>query len=71
VVDKGEGIRAEFLPRIFDMFYRASNSSSGSGLGLYICNEIVKKLQGSISVTSIEGHGATFTVLIPNNSDIL
>jgi PAS domain S-box-containing protein len=66
VSDNGEGIRAEFLPRIFDMFYRASNTSSGSGLGLYICSEILKKMKGSISVQSSEGQGTAFTVLIPN-----
>ena len=66
VSDNGEGIRADFLPRIFDMFYRASNTSSGSGLGLYICSEIIKKLKGSISVQSVEGRGTDFTVLIPN-----
>jgi signal transduction histidine kinase len=66
VSDNGEGIRANFLPRIFDMFYRASNTSSGSGLGLYICSEILKKLKGSISVQSAEGRGSVFTVLIPN-----
>jgi signal transduction histidine kinase len=66
VSDNGEGIRADFLPRIFDMFYRASNTSSGSGLGLYICSEIIKKLNGSISVQSEEGRGTVFTVLITN-----
>lgn len=66
VADSGEGIRAEYLPRIFDMFYRASNTSSGSGLGLYICSEIIKKLKGSISAESVEGQGTIFTVLIPN-----
>jgi signal transduction histidine kinase len=48
------------------MFYRASNTSSGSGLGLYICSEILKKMKGSISVQSSEGQGTAFTVLIPN-----
>lgn len=66
VADSGEGIRAEFLPQIFDMFFRASNSSSGSGLGLYICSEIIKKLKGRISVESTEGQGTVFSVLIPN-----
>jgi signal transduction histidine kinase len=66
VSDNGEGIRTDFLPRIFDMFYRASNTSSGSGLGLYICSEIIKKLNGSISGQSQEGRGTVFTVLIPN-----
>ena len=67
VGDNGEGIRAEYLSQIFDMFYRASNTSSGSGLGLYICREVIKKLNGSISADSTEGEGSIFTVLIPEN----
>ena len=69
VSDNGEGIRAEYLPHIFDMFYRASNTSSGSGLGLYICREVIKKLDGSISAESSEGEGSTFTVLIPDSKE--
>ena len=68
ISDNGEGIRAEYLPHIFDMFYRASNTSSGSGLGLYICREVLKKLEGNISAESTEGEGTTFTVLIPNKA---
>lgn len=64
--DNGEGIKAAYLPHIFDMFYRASNTSSGSGLGLYICREVLKKLDGTISVASVEGEGTTFTVVVPN-----
>ena len=66
ISDNGEGIRTEYLSHIFDMFYRASNTSSGSGLGLYICREVIKKLDGSISAESVEGEGSVFTVLIPD-----
>lgn len=66
VIDNGQGIRKEYLSRIFDMFYRASDNSKGSGLGLYIVKEIVARMGGMISVESQEMHGAAFTVTLPN-----
>ena len=48
------------------MFYRASEMSEGSGLGLYIVKNTIQKLKGSINVTSVEGQGTTFSVVIPN-----
>ena len=67
ISDNGEGIRESYIEKIFDMFYRASNTSSGSGLGLYICREVLKKLNGTISVKSEEGKGTSFTVMVPNS----
>lgn len=64
--DNGEGIGEEHLTRIFDMFYRASNTSVGTGLGLYICREIVNNLDGSIEVQSVPGQGSVFTVQLRN-----
>ena len=43
ISDRGEGIDSVYLPKIFDMFYRASETQSGSGLGLYITKEAVEK----------------------------
>ena len=65
-MDNGIGIEKEFLPRIFEMFYRATERSEGAGLGLYIVRETVEKLHGNISVESQIGKGTTFTVTIPN-----
>lgn len=65
VKDNGQGIAAEHHARIFDMFYRAAESSEGSGLGLYIVKETLDKLEGSISVQSAEGKGSEFTVTLP------
>jgi len=48
------------------MFTRASEKSEGSGLGLYICREIMQRLEGSIEVESMPGRGSTFKVRIPN-----
>jgi signal transduction histidine kinase len=67
VKDNGIGIENEHQSRIFDMFYRASDRSKGSGLGLYIVKESVHKLQGSIILKSQPGEGSTFTVEIPGN----
>lgn len=64
--DNGEGIHPENQPRIFEMFYRASNSSVGTGLGLYICREIVNNLGGTINVVSEPGVGSLFTVILKN-----
>lgn len=66
IEDNGEGIPEERLPFIFDMFYRASERSEGSGLGLYIVKDVLQKLQGSIQVDSTFDKGTTFTLSIPN-----
>jgi PAS domain S-box-containing protein len=64
--DNGTGIAAEKQSFIFDMFYRADETSTGSGLGLYIVKEIVEKLNGSINVSSLLGEGTTFEIILPN-----
>ncbi len=66
VSDNGIGIRAENVDKIFDMFYRASENSFGSGLGLYIVKETIEKLGGIITVASQEKVGTTFSLNIPN-----
>jgi PAS domain S-box-containing protein len=68
VADNGVGIGPEHLPKIFGMFYRATESSPGSGLGLYIVQEIVQTLGGAIGVESAPEEGTTFTVRIPNGN---
>jgi signal transduction histidine kinase len=64
--DNGIGISSEYLPRIFGMFFRATERSEGAGLGLYIVKETVEKLQGSITVDSRIGEGTSFRVHLPN-----
>jgi signal transduction histidine kinase len=66
VEDNGEGIPEDRLPYIFDMFYRSSERSEGSGLGLYIVKDVLQKLDGHIEVSSTFDKGSTFTVTIPN-----
>lgn len=64
--DNGIGILADHQDRIFDMFYRATELSTGSGLGLYIVKETINKLKGSIKVTSVYGESTTFALTLPN-----
>lgn len=66
IEDNGIGIEEQYLPRIFDMFFRAHSDSKGSGLGLYIVKEMVKKLDGEIDVSSDFGQGTTFRITLPN-----
>jgi signal transduction histidine kinase len=66
VQDNGIGIADDFLPKIFNMFYRATERSEGAGLGLYIVRETVQKLKGTIGVQSEAGIGTTFEIEIPN-----
>ena len=62
VADNGEGIKPEIVKKIFDMFYRGSTASRGSGLGLYIASEAAAKVKGKITVETEYGKGTTFTV---------
>ncbi|SHG76836.1 hypothetical protein SAMN04488109_1751 [Chryseolinea serpens] len=64
--DNGVGIAEELVPRIFEMFFRATEKSEGAGLGLYIVMEMTKKLSGTIEVQSIFGEGTAFHLIIPN-----
>lgn len=66
IQDNGIGIDEESQTKIFNMFYRVSQESVGSGLGLYIVKEAVNKLNGEIKVQSEIGTGTTFTIKIPN-----
>jgi PAS domain S-box-containing protein len=64
--DNGKGIDNAYLDKIFDMFFRASADSYGSGLGLYITRQVVKKLNGTIRVQSELGLGTQFSITLPN-----
>ncbi len=68
--DNGVGIAKENLNKVFDMFFRAPGTKAdGSGLGLYIVKEMVKKLKGKVSVESHVNEGSTFLIQLPNNID--
>jgi signal transduction histidine kinase len=66
VKDNGIGIDKENQAKVFNMFYRVSSKSIGSGLGLYIVKEAVEKLQGEIELRSEPGKGSEFSIHLPN-----
>ena len=67
VVDNGIGMSKEITERVYEKFYQgdSSRASSGNGLGLTLAKRIVNLHEGTISVSSKEGKGTTFTVYIP------
>jgi signal transduction histidine kinase len=67
IEDNGIGISEKSLPKIFDMFYRATSSVAGTGLGLYICKEMITKLGGTITLDSKLGEGTSIAIRIPTN----
>jgi two-component system sensor histidine kinase KdpD len=68
--DQGPGIDSEALPFVFDRFYRARNEKTitGTGLGLYICKQIIEAHRGKIWAESAPGQGTTFFIELPINS---
>ena len=66
VEDTGVGISEEGIRHIFERFYKVDNFTQGAGLGLSICQTIIERLNGTISVTSEVGKGTRFTVRLPN-----
>ena len=66
ISDNGIGIENHHIENLFNMFYRASANSKGSGLGLYIVKDAVTKLKGKIELTSVFGKGTSFSINIPN-----
>lgn len=69
IEDNGVGIKKEYQSKIFNMFFRASENSFGSGLGLYIARQAVERLGGEIKVDSKLGVGTTFAIRLPNLED--
>jgi signal transduction histidine kinase len=64
--DDGKGIPEEYLDKIFDPFFTTQRGQGGTGLGLNIVfNLVVKQFGGTISVDSVLGHGAKFTIRFP------
>ena len=67
--DYGPGIPQESLPLIFERFYRArSEKAAGTGLGLFICKQIIDAHRGKIWAESTLGQGTTFFIELPINS---
>ncbi|GAA1512978.1 SpoIIE family protein phosphatase [Sphaerisporangium rubeum] len=69
VTDTGIGVPADEVPRLFERFHRIesarSRSNEGSGIGLALVQELVALHGGTITATSVEGQGTTFTIRLP------
>ena len=65
IADTGCGIPTADIPYVTEKFYKANASVRGSGIGLAVVNEIVKRHNGTLSLNSIEGKGTTVTVVFP------
>ena len=66
ISDNGIGIDAAYHGKIFDMFYRLSGTTPGSGFGLYIVKETLDKMHGTIEIQSEKGVGTTFIITLKN-----
>lgn len=69
VEDDGPGLTADALARMFEPFYTTKGRGKGTGLGLAISRELAQGLAGRIDAVSEPGHGATFTVRIPDGDE--
>lgn len=69
IKDNGMGMEKEELHKIFNMFYRISSQIMGTGIGLFIVQEVLAKLNGSIEVESEAGVGSLFTIKLPNEAN--
>ena len=65
VSDNGPGISEDIINKIFDPFFSTKSKTEGSGLGLAVVHGIIQSHQGTIKVTSEEGKGTTFNILLP------
>jgi two-component system phosphate regulon sensor histidine kinase PhoR len=72
VIDQGEGIAPEHLPRLTERFYRVdagrSRAVGGTGLGLAIVKHIVGRHRGRLEITSRPGEGTTVQVTLPRSA---
>ncbi|GAB3339874.1 hypothetical protein GCM10027429_26770 [Marivirga atlantica] len=66
VRDNGIGIKKERQARIYEMFYRGTDTHNGTGIGLYILKECLEKVNGQIQLESAEGKGTKFDLTIPS-----
>ncbi|WP_263377876.1 ATP-binding protein [Granulicella paludicola] len=66
IADNGQGISAATLLRLFEPFF-STKDSTGNGLGLWVCKQIIEKHGGSILVRSrtCEQHGTAFSIVLP------
>ncbi len=66
VADNGEGIPEENLERVFEPFFTTRSSDQGTGLGLWVCHNIIKSMNGTIDIDSKSGKGSTVKISVPS-----
>ena len=66
VADNGIGIPEDKLPYVMEMFYRGTESSDGSGIGLYIVQKAVDKVKGRLSIESVPNEGTSINIWLPS-----
>lgn len=69
--DNGIGITEDRLPKVFEMFYRATEHGEGSGIGLYIVKNAVERLGGVVRIKSVSNQGTSFEITLPNAMRLL
>lgn len=69
IADEGVGMPAETLEQVFKPFFTTKKEGRGTGLGLYVCQGIVREQAGWIEAESEVGVGSTFTVYLPREDD--
>ena len=65
MTDDGSGINKDHLKQIFDPFFTTKEVGEGTGLGLYVVHGIINQHHGNIHVSSEEGQGTTFRLILP------
>ena len=70
VIDTGIGISKDEIDLVTTKFYKGSSSESHTGLGLSICEEIIKAHNGTLTIESTEGEGSTFSFTIPMKEEV-
>lgn len=69
IEDNGIGIEPSHREDIFKMFFRSAHKNAGSGVGLYVVKEALKKIEGSIFVESTPGQGSSFKIEFPSKDN--
>jgi signal transduction histidine kinase len=69
VEDNGQGIKTEYQPKVFEMFFRANENSVGTGLGLFLVKKIVDGLNGNIRVESTYRHGTVVQITLKTQTE--
>ena len=68
ITDTGHGINQDDLEQIFEMFFTTKEAGKGTGLGLWMTHEVIKKYKGDISIKSEKGIGTSLSIVLPAES---